>query len=136
MTSKELKLNRAYSLSMTREHSPDFRELLCPEMPDETAVNAMEAVLFEEDREERANLFPSSSRRSKGQQGLEMVKKARAEEGLTRWAFVDVRMPRGGMASKQLREYGNVDPELQVVVCTAVMRIIRREEMRAKSGTA
>ena len=68
-----------------------------------------------------------------GQEGLEMVKKALAENRPYAMAFVDVRMPPGWDGVETIARIWEVDPELQIVVCTAYSDY-SWEEMRAKVG--
>ena len=68
-----------------------------------------------------------------GQEGLAMVKKALAENRPYALAFVDVRMPPGWDGVETIARIWEVDPELQIVVCTAYADY-SWEEMRAKVG--
>ena len=54
-----------------------------------------------------------------GQEGLEMVTKAINEQRPYAMAFVDVRMPPGWDGIETIRELWKVQPDLQVVICTA-----------------
>ena len=54
-----------------------------------------------------------------GQEALEMVKQALAENRPYAMAFVDVRMPPGWDGIETIARIWEVDPELQIVVCTA-----------------
>ena len=54
-----------------------------------------------------------------GQQGLEMVKQAITEDYPYSLAFVDIRMPPGWDGLKTVGELWKVDPDLQVVICSA-----------------
>ena len=56
---------------------------------------------------------------SQGKQGLEKVKLALAQEMPYQLAFVDMRMPPGWDGLKTIEEIWAVDPEIQVVICTA-----------------
>jgi PAS domain S-box-containing protein len=62
-----------------------------------------------------------------------MVKRALAENRPYALAFVDVRMPPGWDGVETIARIWEVDPELQVVVCTAYADY-SWEEMRAKVG--
>jgi two-component system cell cycle sensor histidine kinase/response regulator CckA len=68
-----------------------------------------------------------------GQEALEKVKQALAEGRPYAMAFVDVRMPPGWDGIETIARIWEVDPELQVVVCTAYSDY-SWEEMRAKVG--
>jgi len=111
----------------------DFREILCPENSDEVAAKAMEAVLFDEDQPqpEQTNFELDSA--YQGQEALELVKQARVESRPYALAFVDVRMPPGWDGVETIARIWEVDPEIQIVVCTAYADYAW-EAMRAKVG--
>src|SRR5208283_2874102 len=54
-----------------------------------------------------------------GQEGLAKVTKALAEDRPYAMAFVDVRMPPGWDGVETIERLWEVDPRLQIVVCTA-----------------
>jgi PAS domain S-box-containing protein len=109
----------------------DFRNILCPDHSDEAAANAMEAVLFDEDNPDEMSFELDSA--YQGQEGFEMVKRALAENRPYAMAFVDVRMPPGWDGVETIARIWEVNPELQIVVCTAYADY-SWEEMRAKVG--
>jgi PAS domain S-box-containing protein len=109
----------------------DFRGILCPDNSDEAAANEMEAVLFDEDKPKEMSFELDSA--YQGQEGFEMVKRALAEHRPYALAFVDVRMPPGWDGVETIARIWEVDPELQIVVCTAYADY-SWEEMRAKVG--
>jgi PAS domain S-box-containing protein len=109
----------------------DFRNILCPDHSDEAAADAMEAVLFGEDKPDEMSFELDSA--YQGQEGFEMVKQALAENRPYSLAFVDVRMPPGWDGVETIARIWEVDPELQVVVCTAYADY-SWDEMRAKVG--
>src|SRR5215475_5694706 len=131
---KEMKPNRRILIVDDNEsiHS-DFHNILCPDDVDQTTVNEMEAVLFEETAQpERPNSFELDSA-FQGKEGLEMVKKALEEGRPYAMAFVDVRMPPGWDGIETIARIWQVDPDLQIVVCTAYADY-SWEEIRAKVG--
>jgi two-component system, cell cycle sensor histidine kinase and response regulator CckA len=132
MKSADLKPNRRILIvdDNTSIHN-DFREILCPDNSDEAAANEMEAVLFGEDKPDGLSFELDSA--YQGQEGFEMVKQALAENRPYALAFVDVRMPPGWDGVETIARIWEVDPELQVVVCTAYADY-SWEEMRAKVG--
>ena len=69
------------------------------------------------DRPQRSSFEMDSA--YQGQEGLEMVKKALAETGLTPWPSWTCACRPVGMASKPSQRIWEVNPELQIVVCTA-----------------
>jgi two-component system, NtrC family, sensor kinase len=111
----------------------DFHNILSPDEIDQSTVNEMEAVLFEETvRPENPKGFELDSA-FQGQEGLEMVKKALEEGRPYAMAFVDVRMPPGWDGIETISRIWQVDPDLQIVVCTAYADY-SWEEIRAKVG--
>jgi two-component system cell cycle sensor histidine kinase/response regulator CckA len=109
----------------------DFRNILCPDHSDEAAADAMEAVLFGEAKPEETSFELDSA--YQGQEALELVKRSLAENRPYALAFVDVRMPPGWDGVETIARIWEVDPELQVVVCTAYADY-SWAEMRAKVG--
>jgi two-component system cell cycle sensor histidine kinase/response regulator CckA len=109
----------------------DFREILCPDNSDEAASDAMEAVLFDKDKADAVNFQLDSA--YQGQEALEMVQKALADHRPYALAFVDVRMPPGWDGIETIARIWELDPELQIVVCTAYADY-SWEEMRVSVG--
>jgi len=132
MKSTELKPNhRILIVDDNASIHNDFREILCPDNSDQAATNAMEAVLF--DQTKPAELGFELDSAFQGQEALEMVNEALADNRPYALAFVDVRMPPGWDGVETIARIWQVDPELQVVVCTAYADY-SWEEMRAKVG--
>ena len=103
----------------------DIRKILCPRIdPTQGRLNALEDELFS-----TAPQQSNSAKRSvptfsvdsahQGQEGLELVKKALAEDQPYGMAFVDMRMPPGWDGVETTLELWKVAPELQIVICTA-----------------
>ena len=132
MKSTDVKPNRRILIvdDNTSIHA-DFRNILCPDNSDDAAANEMEAVLFGENKPEEMSFELDSA--YQGQEGFEMVKRALAENRPYALAFVDVRMPPGWDGIETIARIWEVDPELQIVVCTAYADY-SWEEMRAKVG--
>jgi PAS domain S-box-containing protein len=132
MKSTDLKPNRRILIvdDNTKIHA-DFRNILCPDYSDEAAANKMEAVLFDEDQPAEMGFELDSA--YQGQEGLELVKRALTENRPYALAFVDVRMPPGWDGVETIARIWEVDPELQIVVCTAYADY-SWEQMRAKVG--
>jgi CheY-like chemotaxis protein len=118
MKSTDLKPNhRILIVDDNKSIHNDFREILCPDNSDEAAADALEAVLFDEDKPNAMNFQLDSA--YQGQQALEMVQQALADNRPYALAFVDVRMPPGWDGLETIARIWAVDPELQIVVCTA-----------------
>jgi PAS domain S-box-containing protein len=134
MKSTDLKPNRRILIvdDNTSIHA-DFRNILCPDNSDEAAANEMEAVLFDEDKPAADQISFELDSAYQGQEALEMVKKALGDNRPYALAFVDVRMPPGWDGVETIARIWKVDPELQIIVCTAYADY-SWEEMRAKVG--
>jgi PAS domain S-box-containing protein len=132
MKSTDLKPNRRILIvdDNTSIHA-DFRNILCPDHSDESAADAMEAVLFGEAEPDETSFELDSA--YQGQEALELVKRSLVENRPYALAFVDVRMPPGWDGVETIARVWEVDPELQVVVCTAYADY-SWGEMRAKVG--
>ena len=98
----------------------DFRKILLGSQARNDALDAAEAVLFDElpRPEDRGHKFIVESA-FQGQEALERVQQAIAEGQPFAMAFVDVRMPPGWDGIETIHELWKVDNTLQVVVCTA-----------------
>src|SRR5256714_2818870 len=134
MKSTALKPNRRILIvdDNTSIHA-DFRNILCPDTSGEAAVNEMEAALFDEVQVATDQTAFELDSAHQGEEALEMVKRAMAEKRPYAMAFVDVRMPPGWDGVETIARIWEVDPELQIVVCTAYADYTW-EEMRAKVG--
>jgi two-component system, cell cycle sensor histidine kinase and response regulator CckA len=111
----------------------DFREILCPENGGGAALDKMEEALFEaKSSAEDPAIFELDSA-YQGQEALEMVKQALADQRPYAMAFVDVRMPPGWDGVETIARIWEVYPALQIVVCTAYADY-SWEEMRARVG--
>jgi two-component system cell cycle sensor histidine kinase/response regulator CckA len=132
MKSTDLKQNHRILIvdDNTSIHT-DFREILCPDNSDEAAADAMEAILFDEKKPEVMSFELDSA--YQGQEALEAVQQALAEKRPYALAFVDVRMPPGWDGVETIARIWEVDPEIQIVVCTAYADY-SWEQMRAKVG--
>jgi signal transduction histidine kinase/DNA-binding response OmpR family regulator len=134
MKSTDLKPNhRILIVDDNKSIHNDFREILCPDNSDEATVNEMEGVLFDEDKPAPDQMSFELDSAYQGQEALEMVKKALGDNRPYAVAFVDVRMPPGWDGVETIARIWEVDPELQIIVCTAYADY-SWEEMRAKVG--
>jgi two-component system, sensor histidine kinase and response regulator len=97
----------------------DFRKII-ELQDDDQALSKATAALFDEAvvQSERGESFKIDSA-YQGEQGLEMVVQALAENRPYPLAFVDVRMPPGWDGVETIERIWKVDPELLVVLCTA-----------------
>ncbi|HMK86058.1 MAG TPA: diguanylate cyclase, partial [Steroidobacteraceae bacterium] len=98
----------------------DFRKVLSMDKDDaQQALALLEADIFGEARNTNAPPSFEMSSAYQGQEGLEMVRAARAQGDPYAMAFVDMRMPPGWDGLKTIEHLWKVDPDLQVVICSA-----------------
>lgn len=96
----------------------DFRKILMPPMEQNAALDGMESALFGEAAKPQAPPFELDSAYG-GQEGLQLLCTAMQQARPYALAFVDMRMPQGWDGAQTMEELWKVDPDLQVVVCTA-----------------
>lgn len=96
----------------------DFRKILMPPMEQNAALDEMESALFGEAAKPQAPPFELDSAYG-GQEGLQLLRTAMQQARPYALAFVDMRMPQGWDGAQTMEELWKVDPDLQVVVCTA-----------------
>jgi PAS domain S-box-containing protein len=111
----------------------DFRDILCPAQWGSAEGRKLEAALFDEEPPTSEQTRFELDSANQGQEGLEKVKQALAEKRPYAMAFVDVRMPPGWDGIETIAQIWKVDPEIQVVICTAYSDY-SWDEMRSKVG--
>jgi CheY-like chemotaxis protein len=97
----------------------DFRKLLCP-VPTGRSLDETEAALFDQPLAEapvQSGFVIDSA--FQGRDGLEKVKRALLMGRPYALAFVDMRMPPGWDGVETIANIWKVDPNLEVVVCSA-----------------
>ena len=95
----------------------DFRKILCEERgPDK--MKAIETAPVWRRPPIPARLASSRSA-YQGKDGFEMVQRAVAEGRPYAMAFIDVRMPPGWDGIETTARIWEVDPDMQIVICTA-----------------
>jgi len=98
----------------------DFRTILVRTPDGDDYLADLEAELFGETAPERSHDLPFEvDSAHQGHEGLDLVKRALAEGRPYAVAFVDIRMPPGWDGVETIRRLWEVDPALQVVICTA-----------------
>jgi len=112
----------------------DFRKILGGPAPAELALDTAGETFFGAGEKKAPSWvkFEIDSAFS-GQEGLAMVQRATAEGRPYGMAFVDVRMPPGWDGVETVGKIWKVDPEIQVVICTAYSDY-SWEEMVGKIG--
>jgi diguanylate cyclase (GGDEF)-like protein len=99
----------------------DFRKVLGAqaEHSAQAALDVLEANLFGESVAAAARPSFDIDSAHQGQEGVAMVRQARAEGRPYAMAFVDMRMPPGWDGLKTIEHLWAEDPDVQVVICSA-----------------
>lgn len=98
----------------------DFIKILMLANPELQALDALDERLFEEKKTSEVPIpeFHIDTA-SQGQEGVEYIKKALAENDPYVIAFVDVRMPPGWDGVETVKHIWALDRDIQIVICTA-----------------
>ena len=112
----------------------DFRKVLIGPSASATALGAVESILFETPAALATVEFALDSAHQ-GREALDKVTAALNSGRPYAMAFVDVRMPPGWDGVETIARLWEVDPSLQVVVCTAYSDY-SWEKMTAKLGVS
>ncbi|HUS33803.1 MAG TPA: response regulator [Verrucomicrobiae bacterium] len=97
----------------------DIRKILIKSANAHSTMEEAEELLFGDQTAPDVSLDFEIDSAYQGQDGLEKVKTALAEDRPYALAFVDVRMPPGWDGIETITRIWEIYPELQVVVCTA-----------------
>jgi two-component system NtrC family sensor kinase len=98
----------------------DFRKVLSPTDAYEAALASAEALLFGKERVRSSGLPPFElTFASQGEEAARLVQQALRDDRPFALAFVDMRMPPGWDGIQTIEALWKVQPELQVVICTA-----------------
>lgn len=97
----------------------DFRKILGGGSETEVALAEAEAALFGTSNRLDGRPVYQIDSALQGQDGLDLVCRAKAEHCPYAVAFVDVRMPPGWDGVETTEKIWAVDPEVQIVICTA-----------------
>ena len=97
----------------------DFRKILCPANPAKNLLRQTEATLFGTEVDGVEPIRFSVAFAFQGEEGLTKVQQALSANQPYAVAFVDVRMPPGWNGIETVMRLWQVDPALQVVICTA-----------------
>jgi len=113
------KNRRVLVIDDNRSIHDDFRKILSPATAMAAASDATEAAVFGRPTDAVAPTQFEVASAYQGQEGVEQVKKALEAGRPYALAFVDVRMPPGWDGVETARKIWELDPDLQVVLCTA-----------------
>lgn len=97
----------------------DFRKILCAGFDGNAALSHTEAALFGESDGRPALPQFQIDGACQGQDGFALVEQAQRENRPYAMAFIDMRMPPGWDGVETIAHIWEIDPRLQVVVCTA-----------------
>jgi len=97
----------------------DFRKILAPASSAAAALDATEDALFGRQTGAAPEIHFDVDSAYQGQEGVQLAQKA-LEAGLPyALAFVDVRMPPGWDGVETTQNLLQIDPDIQIVICTA-----------------
>ena len=97
----------------------DIRKILGGAAQEDTDLDATAAALFDGAVSSKGKFDLEIDSAFQGHEGLELVQQALAAERPYALAFVDVRMPPGWDGIETISRLWQVQPDLQVVICTA-----------------
>ncbi len=97
----------------------DFRKILSGTAGESTALADAEAVLFGAQAPAPTPVRFQIDSAYQGEEGLALLRQSIQEKRPYAVAFVDIRMPPGWDGVETTQKLWEVDPELQVVICTA-----------------
>ncbi len=97
----------------------DFRKILSPTQPAGSAVEITELAIFGTSGKTVVTPRFDVDSAYQGQEGVLLVKKALEEDRRYAVAFVDVRMPPGWNGVETTERIWEIDPDIQIVICTA-----------------
>ncbi len=95
----------------------DFRKILCAEAIADQTLESIEQSLF--------GTAPTTHQRYtldsayQGQEALDLVTRALADDAPYALAFIDMRMPPGWDGLETIEQLWSIDPNLQIALCTA-----------------
>ena len=110
---------RVLVIDDTRAIHEDFRKILSGDQRNGADLDLASAGLFGGVQEARRGACFEIDSAYQGQEGLRMVQEAITARRPYAMVFVDVRMPPGWDGVETIQHIWNVDPDLQMVICTA-----------------
>ncbi|MBI3529236.1 MAG: PAS domain S-box protein [Betaproteobacteria bacterium] len=110
---------RVLVIDDSRSIHDDFRKILSPGKTTRPALDAVETALFEIPTNTDRQIQCEVDSAFQGREGVTLVKNALQQGRPYAMAFVDVRMPPGWDGVETTHEIWNIDPNIQIVICTA-----------------
>ncbi|MFL1547182.1 putative bifunctional diguanylate cyclase/phosphodiesterase [Pseudomonas sp. O39] len=95
----------------------DFRKILCADANGGQTLDSIEETLFGSAPAVRQTFVLDSA--YQGQEALALVNKALSDNAPYALVFIDMRMPPGWDGLETIEQLWNVDPNLQIALCTA-----------------
>jgi len=118
MTADSARANRRILIvDDTASIHQDFRKILCADANGEPSLENLEEALFGHPPKVRQAFRLDSA--YQGEEALELVNLALAANAPYALAFIDMRMPPGWDGLQTIEQLWNVDPNLQIALCTA-----------------
>jgi diguanylate cyclase (GGDEF)-like protein len=111
----------------------DFKKILSRDTNADTALAAEEALILGDALPQNEDSRFELCSALQGAAGVELAREARAEGRPFAVAFIDMRMPPGWDGLKTIEELWKVDPDVQVVICSAYTEY-RWSELRSRLG--
>jgi len=96
----------------------DFAKILCPVIPGDDGLGETESLLFGTPSVQQSQHFELDSA-FQGREALEKLQAALAQNRPYAMAFIDMRMPPGWDGLETIERLWQIDPKLQVALCTA-----------------
>ena len=97
----------------------DFRKIFAINSAGQSALSRADAALFGEPVDQAGSLEFRIDSAYQGVEGLTLVEQAQKNNHPYSMAFVDVRMPPGLDGIETTHRIWKLDPEIQIVICTA-----------------
>ncbi|MFO1076900.1 MAG: response regulator [Planctomycetota bacterium] len=113
----------------------DFRKILTPATGPSAELLAAEAALFGDAPAPPTGVVFEVATAAQGRAGYELARQAHAAGSPFAVAFVDMRMPPGWDGLETIEHLWQVDPDLEVVICTAFSDYSWEETVRRLGRT-
>jgi signal transduction histidine kinase len=113
------KNRRVLVIDDNRSIHDDFRKILAPSVPADAALAATGSAVFGPSSETVPQAAFDVSSAYQGEEGARLIRAALASGRPFAMAFVDVRMPPGWDGIETTKRIWAIDPDIQIVVCTA-----------------
>jgi two-component system, NtrC family, sensor kinase len=97
----------------------DFKKILCPVTGDQASLDAAEASIFGEASTQAGPEGFEVDSAFQGQEGFALVQKSLAQGQPYAMVFMDVRMPPGWDGIETTARIWEIDPHIQIIICTA-----------------